>query len=127
MKITDPRQQEILDESCLQYDPKTNRKKMTFASAWNEVQRRRPELFEEEGARPKRMPGPVGYAPGTIATAAEALARAQKRSRTIQASRPLNGSDPEAVTVCGGFAYDLTSGKMLCTQPDGSVVEAVSE
>jgi hypothetical protein len=121
------RQQEILDEvTVLQHDDRTNRKKMTFAQAWATVQKTRPELFEEEG--PQRMPGPVGYAPGTIASRAEAAAaRARARGATIAASRPLNGSDPEAVTVCGGFAYDLRSGKMLCTQPDGSVVEAVSQ
>jgi hypothetical protein len=123
------RQQEILDEvTCLQYDPETNRKKMTFAQAWATLQKHRPELFDYEPPigtdRPFAQKAP-GIQQPMVTKAAEALARAQKRSRTIHASRPQN---PEGeFTVQGGFAVDLFSGKVLVTQPDGSVVEAVSE
>jgi hypothetical protein len=99
------RQQEILDEVIvLQHDSSTNRKKMTFASAWNEVQRRRPDLFEEEGH--ERMPPPVGYARETIdsglaARAEAARERAKARGAIISASRP---SDEVTVECLGGWS-----------------------
>jgi hypothetical protein len=118
MKITDNRTQEILDEvTVLQHDDRTNKKKMTFAQAWATLQKQRPELFDEGT--------PAGQPPPQHSRAAEAaLGRARQRAQVVHAARP---SEDGCVTVQGGFAYDLTSGKMLVTRPDGSVVEAVSE
>jgi hypothetical protein len=105
-------------------------KPMTFAKAFNEIRKTRPELFAfDEAPTPSR-----GYdqpSPGTqqsMIKLAAAQARAHLRSigyedSLVHASRP----EPEEVTVQGGFVYDIVESKMLVTQPDGSLVEAVSE
>jgi hypothetical protein len=67
------------------------------------------------------MPGPGGYAAGSaIATAAEALARAQKRVHTIHASRP---DDDGSVTVEGGFYTEIGTNRFVIQCEDGSLKE----
>jgi hypothetical protein len=115
----DPTQQRILDEiSVMRGMSKTP---MTFEAAWGMLRQQQPELFDEDRP-PATSLATTGQA-HTAQAAAEARARTRQRLATVHASRPLNGSDPEAVTVVGGFCTDIFTGQALAECEDGSVRE----
>jgi hypothetical protein len=104
------RQQEILDEVIvLQHDDRTNRKKMTFAQAWSEVQKQRPDLFSDSPFV-KELAKARGIHIGTPECARlyqlherakAARERARNRVDVISASRP---SDEVTVECLGGWS-----------------------